>query len=256
MTDQHKTMQTLPDNSSPAKLLTAELSCFEEAARYALLQRLVPAIRHHMVGEFHSMGMIAAMMDRRLQSPEPNLVSLRENCALFSSLSRTAASSCIDLMTWITPKSTATVKFEAGVIECLGLLSTEFRFKGFVIVNEVSELHAEVSSSALRSVLTSTLIALSDLLESPADLMIRAKAMPNSVELLIDVHGAEGREKNALSAEYRILQWKEVEILAQAESVNLTFSNGCAQITFTRTDSDTPIINVSSELSSLESVSL
>ena len=55
-------------------LTTAPLSealVLEEAARYALLRRLMPAIRHHLVGEFQPIGMVAAMLERRLQAATP-----------------------------------------------------------------------------------------------------------------------------------------------------------------------------------------
>ena len=143
--------------------LDAEFSDLEEGARYALLQRLAPALQHHMMGKFQSMDMIAAMMERRLESADPDLASIREDCASLSSVSRIAVKSIMDLMTWIEPKTASTVRFDAGVEECLGLLATEFRFKGFVIVNEAREIDVKLSSRALRSVLSATLIALSDL---------------------------------------------------------------------------------------------
>ena len=45
----------------------------EEAARYVLLRRLTPAIRHHLVGEFQPIGMVAAMLVRGLLAPTQNI---------------------------------------------------------------------------------------------------------------------------------------------------------------------------------------
>ena len=131
------TLQNPAHPSLHAIALGAEFSDLEEGARYALLQRLAPALQHHMMGKFQSMDMIAAMMERRLKSADPDLAGIREDCASLGSVSRIAVKSIMDLMTWIEPKAASTLKFDTGVTECLGLLSTEFRFKGFVIVNEV-----------------------------------------------------------------------------------------------------------------------
>lgn len=227
-------MQNTAHISLYVSALNAEFSDFEKAARYALLQRLMPAIRHHMIGKFQSMGMIAALMERRLRSADPDLAGIREDCTSLGSVSHTAASSTLNLMTWIEPQSASTLKVDAGVMECLGLLSTDFRFKGFVIVNEVSGIDAELSSTALRSVLSATLMALSDLSEAPADLVIRAQALQDSIELSIDLRPTEGRAKNVRLPAYRPLRWQDVEILAIAESVTLTRGNGGAQLSFTR----------------------
>ncbi|CAN5422764.1 hypothetical protein BH10PSE16_BH10PSE16_26590 [soil metagenome] len=218
-----------------ARALGAEFSDIEEGARYALLQRLAPALQHHMMGKFQSMDMIAAMMDRRLQSATPDLASLREDCASLGSVSRTAVKSIMNMMTWIEPKTASTVKFGAGVTECLGLLSTEFRFKGFVIVNEVPEIDVELSSRALRSVLSAALIALSDLSKVPATLVLRAQAMPDRIELSIDLRPNERNARVAYATDSRTLKWRDVEILAVAESVKLTRGSTGAQLTFART---------------------
>ncbi len=222
-----------PGHTSPyASAARAELYAFEEAARYALLQRLAPALRHDMLGPLQSIGMMATMIERRLQSANPDLVSIREDCASLANSSRTAASTSSNLMSWIEPKSAATLKVDAGVRECLGLLAVHLRLKGFVIINEVSGIDAELSSRALRSVLSAALIALSDQSEPPADLVIRAQALPDRVEFSIELRPTEARMKHVRLAASRRLSWPDVEILARAESVKLALVNGGAQLTF------------------------
>jgi hypothetical protein len=142
------------------------------------------------------------------------------------------------MMTWIEPKTASTVKFDAGVIDCLGLLLTEFRLKGFVIVNEVPEIDVELSSRALRSVLSAALIALSDLSKVPATLVVRTQAMPERIELSIDLRPAERNVKNAYETDSRPLTWRDVEILAVAESVRLEHGDSGAQLTFARAATD------------------
>ena len=221
--------------------LSAEFSDLEEAARYALLQRLTPAIQHHLMGKFQSMGVLATMLERHLRSAEPDLLGMRTDCAALKSASLTAANSSSYLMTWIAPDRAATLTVDAGVTECLGLLTTEFRFKGFVILNEVSGIDVALCSTALRSVLSAALIALCDLSAAPAELVIRAQTRAQRVELSIELRPTEGRATPVRPAKYRPLSWRDVQILALAESVKLTRTSGGAQLSFAHAGEHVPV---------------
>jgi hypothetical protein len=212
-------------------LSNAEFSTLEEAARYALLQRISPALQHHLMGKFQSMSVISSMMERRILSATPDYASIRADCSSLGSVSRLTVDSILNIMSWVEPKKTATVKFGAGVGECVGLLATELRFKGFDLVNEVPDIDVELSSRALRTVLSATLIALSDLAGAPAQIVLRAKALPNRVELSISLHPRQG-SKNTYVSDYRALQRRDAEILALAESVQLTLGEDSAQLVF------------------------
>jgi len=228
-------MQNQAETPRCAKAPDTEFSEFENAARYALLQRLIPAIRHNLMSNFQSPMMMSAMLERRLKAANFDLPSIRETCASLSSITRSAAKDSSDLMTWIQPKSSDTVKFDAGVKECLGLVATELRFRGFVIVNEVSSIDVDVFSTSLRSLLCAALIALSDLSKAPANLMIRARALADCVELLIDFQPTEEENSSfTRAADSRSLSWREVDILAKAESVKLTRLNHSVQLVFPR----------------------
>lgn len=224
-----------------ASALSAEFSDFEEAARYALMQRLMPAIRHDLMGNFQAMGMLAAMLERRLKAAAPDLAGIRETCTSLANATRSTVGSSNDFLCWIEAKNASQLKFDAGLLECLGLLTTELRFQGFVIVNEVSGIEAEISGRALRSVLCAALLALGDLSESPAELIIRAQVTPDRVEVNIDLHPTEGRPASFSSPRYRRLSWRDVEVLAMAESVNLTLAEGGAQLSFPRAPVSVPI---------------
>ena len=205
----------------------------EEAARYALLRRLAPAIRHHLVGEFQPIGMIAAMMERRLQADAPNLASLRDNSSMLGDLSRTAAGKCTDLLTWIAPPKNATIRLDAGVLDCLNVLSTEFRFRGLVIVNEVGDMPALLPSAALRSVLPAALMALSDQQTGAADLILQAHKVGNDTEISIVRLAAQRPADNLPTADYRALNWGDVAALARAESVGFSHTADGARLRFT-----------------------
>ncbi len=203
-----------------------------EAARYALLRRLAPTIRHHLVGEFQPIGMIATMLDRRLQTDTPNLTHLRDNSAALGKLSRTAASTCMNLMSWLVPKNDAVTRLDSGVLDCLSLLTTESRFRGFDFINEITDIPLEVSTTALRSVLPAALLAMTDQQSGPADFVLRADQLPLGVALTIARRAAVRSADNNPSAEYRELTWQDVAALAKAESVVFSQSADTVQLTF------------------------
>jgi hypothetical protein len=210
----------------------SDTSLQAEAARYALLRRLAPAIRHHLVGELQPIGMIATLLDRHLQNDAPNLTHLRENSAALGQLSRAAASTSMNLMSWLAPKNGAVTALGSGVLDCLSLLTTEFRFRGLAIVNDVTEMPAEVSLMALRSVLPAALLALSDQQAGPADLVLTAHVVDAGVVLSIRRRAAERNAENRPSTDYRALTWNDVAALAQAESVGFTPSADAVDLRF------------------------
>lgn len=234
------TVQPLTPTPEPAGIPGAEFSEAEESARYALLQRLTPALQHHLMGNFQFMGMVAALMERRLQCADPDLASIHQDCVSLGSASQTVVSSITDLMAWIEPKSEPTLKLADGVRACLGLLTTTLRFRGFVVVNEVPEIDAALSSRALRSVLSAALIALSDLSKAPAVLTIEAQALPHGVGLSIKVRPTDGKARNINTASYRPLRWRDVEILALADSVKLTRDSTGVQMVLARVGEPVP----------------
>lgn len=125
----------------------------------------------------------------------------------------------------------------------LGSAVNRVPFQGFchVMVNEVSGIDVALSSTALRSVLSAALIALCDLSAAPAELMIRAQARPPRVELSIALRPTEGRATPVRPAKYRPLSWRDVEILALAESVKLTRTSDGVQLSFDHTGAHAPL---------------
>lgn len=209
----------------------ATLSLHEEASRYALLRRLVPTLRHHMAGEFQPIGMMAALLERRLQKASPDMASLKDNCSSIGNLSRNAAEACVNLMSWVAPRAPASVSVSEGITECINLLSTSLRFRGFALASEAPELPERVSCTAIRSVLTASLLALSDAAGQPADLTVKARIQGGQAIIELSMTPSDRPADNRPSDDYRALTWDDVAALAAAESVGL--ERGADQVTLT-----------------------
>jgi hypothetical protein len=191
-----------------------------EAARYALMRRLLPAIRHNLAGTLQPIGMMSAMLERRLKGAAPDMAQLAKNTQALSTLSREAAATSLNLMTWLAPKDNELIAVNGAIEESLDLMATELSFRGFSLDNQSTEAVAKLPKGMLRSVFTASLIALTDAFDSRLRITLAAAA-PN--ELLAG--------SNRMPT-YRALQWADVQALADAEGVQIEYALDFVQLNY------------------------
>ena len=191
-----------------------------EAARYALLRRLAPSMRHHLVVNLQPIGMIYEVLDRRLKAPQPQLAEVHESAQKINGFARAALDSCLDVITWLSPEENRFTPASEGIRECLGLLTTSLTFRGFCVRNEAPALQGQVHRAAIRSALTAALIHITDHAAAPADLVLSAQAEANSVVVTLTVRPTEGEGSLGGEVPYRQLAWEDVQAIAESESVN------------------------------------
>jgi hypothetical protein len=196
----------------------------EESARYALMRRVAPAVRHHMAGSLQPIGMVSAIMERRLQADTPDLAVLRESGKSISTLSRSAAQACMGLITWVAPKEHGVVALQTGVEECLGMLTTDLAFRGFKLINQVDASGMAVPVLAVRTVFTACLIALTDAARAPANVLVGSEVADGQARLRISLSSGKGATPAGDPRAYRKLGWDDVAALAAAEQVSVKHS--------------------------------
>ena len=214
----HETLQ-----ASMASALPAEVSAQQiEAARYAVLRRLAPCLRHHMVRPLQPIGLIYGVMHHKLSAAQPDLPSVREEAEKINEFAKAALEECMDMGTWLAPEPGVVTDVESGVRECVGLMATMLHFCGFRLVNEVEELPAQVLRDALRMVLGAALFELTDAMDEPATVTIHAQASASevSVTLQADLIGDDPLDR--YDDGYRKLVWADVQALALSEHVGLS----------------------------------
>ena len=204
-----------------------------EAARYALMRRLLPAIRHNLAGTLQPIGMMSAMLERRLKGVTPDMAQLAKNSQALTTLSREAASTSLNLMTWLAPKDNELIAVNSAVEESLGLMATELSFRGFSLDNQTPESVAKLPKGMLRSVFTASLIALTDAFEPPASVVVSVQGEGSDVRLRITLTAIA--PNNLLTGvnqmpTYRALQWADVLALADAEGVGIEQGEGFVQL--------------------------
>jgi hypothetical protein len=205
-----------PATSRPAGSAEAE------AARYALLRRLAPSMRHNLVVNLQPIGMLYEVMDRRLRASQPNLAEVHEGAHKINRYARAALNSCLDVITWLAPEEDAPIDAVEGARECLDLLSTNFAFRGFQLRNEVEPVPGRVRRAAVRNVLTGALLHLSDASAAPAQIALSAAACaPAALRFTLSLTPTAGEPGFGTMPTYRPLRWEDVQALAAAEEVQL-----------------------------------
>jgi hypothetical protein len=193
-----------------------------EAARYALLRRLAPSMRHHLVVNLQPIGMIYEVMDRRLRAPQPELREVHESAQKINGFARAALDASLNVITWIAPDDGATIPASEGVRECLSLLATSLTFRGFALRNESDGAKGEVRRSAIRTVLTAALLYTSDETAAPADIVLAAESDARALVLTLTARPNAGEQGFVPEPPYRKLDWQDVQALAASESVEVT----------------------------------
>ena len=196
-----------------------------EAARYALMRRLLPAIRHNIAGSLQPVGMMAAMLERRMQAAAPDLVQLGKSSQVLNTLSREAVATSLNLMNWLAPKDNDLVAVNAAIEESLALVATDLSFRGFTVDNQTSDMQTSLPRGIFRSVFIASLIALTDRAEGASNVVISGESAGGQTRLkvLLEPGGrAEVAEMGTPAQVYRSIGWDDVQALANAEGVFLS----------------------------------
>lgn len=216
---------TFPDTRSMPNPthFSAEVSAQQvEAARYAVLRRLAPCLRHHMVRPLQPIGLIYGVLHHKLSAEQPDLKSVRHEAEKINEFAKAALDECIDMGTWLAPEPGALIAVDSAVMNCVGLMASMLHFCGFRLVNAVEELPAQVRRDAMRMVLGAALLALTDAMDEPATLTISAETSPDHVTLALQVIQTEDGQVDSYDDGYRKLDWSDVQALAHAEQVELS----------------------------------
>lgn len=194
-----------------------------EAARYVVLRRLTPALRHHMVRPLQPIDLIHSVMSHRLCEPAPDIQALRLQVEKINSFAKSALAECLDVGTWMAPEPGKLTRLGAGVTECVGLIATMLHFCGFRLVNQAGDAPVSVDQDALRMVLIAAMFEMTDTLTVPGTLTLGASHGRGESRLLLQftpLGEGEGRVERYDDG-YRKVTWDDVQALSAAGDVRL-----------------------------------
>lgn len=203
-----------------------------EAARYALLRRLAAAMRHQMVVHLQPIGMVTELLERRLRNPSPDLGQVHESATKIHTLHKAAVQDCLDVITWLSPEAGATASIGDCVQDCVALLRSNFSFRGFVLRAEGDSLPQPVARAAGRMLLPAALLALTDPLQGPGEVVMRTSAGEDTVTLEITLQRTQGEPPLGSELSYRAITWAETIALARSEDVELSHTESGTTLVF------------------------
>ena len=189
-----------------------------ESARYALFGRILPALRHALVGELQALkfGVNLARAGAAEHAGDAWILDLAAKLEEQAGRSSARASA---LTNWYQPDIDATASAGHAIEECLALLRTEWQMRGIEVDMDVTSGESRVRSWAFRELLAAFLIALADELPGAADVKLRLRGRGNAV--LLSIRGAsvdrEGVEPRMPWP--RRLSWSDVDALARAHAI-------------------------------------
>lgn len=212
-----------------------------ESARYGVLRRLAPSLKHDMVVNLQAVAMMAEVLNARLERGSPAPSEFQASISKLNRLARDAVMNCLKVAAWIQPVEDEGIRLPQGVDECLALLASNFNFRGFGVAKEVAETDFEVSRVALRHLLTATLITLTDAAAGPCEVRVRAEVVGGMAQITVRVAPRPDVEGLPFEPSYRQLEWADVQALAEAESVELVRGPDQVQLRMPRAVATAPL---------------
>ena len=209
-----------------------------EAARYAVLRRLEPAMRHDMAGCFQPVTLLATIVEKRLLSTSPDFATLVKNNNEIRTLAITATHASLDLMGWMALDAGARVGLSQGIKGAMHLLATELSFRGFKFVNQTEGVAAEVERDHLRGVFVAALLALTDAAASPANILLTVNRDGQDMLVTISLTDATAdlgaitphEEFQIGLAAYRKIDWDDVQAIADVDGLSVTREVGSVML--------------------------
>jgi hypothetical protein len=205
-----------------------------ESARYALIRRLAPLLRHEAVAPLQPIAMTAGALERRLRDPSPPLTQVRETAARLAGYARAGIESCLNLLEWVAPAAPAGVSLQQAVHDTLALLQGSLALRGVTLHDQVPGDLECPDGARLRYLLPACLLWLIDSAGSPAEVTLCAHAAGDRLQLVLDLQPSEGVPGLEDAPAYRPLREEQVRALARDEGVELTREGDTLTLSLTR----------------------
>ncbi len=215
-----------------------------EAARYAVLRRVGPALRHDLVVNLQAVAMLADVVTARLERGLPPLADLQHHLARIQHGTREAVANSLRVASWLAPPEDDRVDLGAGIHECLALVRRGLEYRGFPVRADLPAPGFEVSSAALRPLLLSALIHLSDEARAPGELTVSARTSATQATLTLARLPAGTQaafDPEAADIPYRPIVAGDVQALAAAGAADLQWQPGRLDIRLPRLVPTTPL---------------
>ena len=198
--------------SAPVQAIDTQV----EAARYVLFGRILPALRHALVGELQALRFGVSIVRASTVPADIATAIDRLGDQAGKAIARADA-----ITRWFQPDEQVSIAVDQAIGECLELVHTECQMRGILLAHDVGAGTSQVRSRPFCELLLACLLALGDDLPGAADVTLRTRQRASALWLTIrgDPADREGEEPRA--ALPRRVRWEDVDALARAHSIVL-----------------------------------
>ena len=204
-----------------------------EAARYAVLRRVFPVLRHDVAGSLQPVHMLLMVLQRRVQKTDPDLAAITKGVLSLGALTVQAAADCMNALGWVDSSQDPHVGLRHSVDEAAKLLALELSVNPLALVNGVEDDSITAPQSFFRSVFMGALLAFCDQHVASATLLVTfQKAAANSphagqlqLRMLPSDAGNSPPSPNEVR-EPRMIGWPDVQAMARSCGVRMARGDG------------------------------
>ena len=215
-----------------------------EAARYAVLRRIGPALKHDLVVELQALAMMSEVIGARLDRGMPPLADLQHHLSRLQRGTREAVARALSVATWLSPPEDDRINLREGILECIALTRSALEFRGFRVRDDLPPTPIEVSHTSLRYLVLAAIIRLTDEATTPGELLVRSEVTPDLATLVLQMSPSAASDTTAAlpqEAPYRRIEAREVQALAAAARVGLGHEPGRMTMQLDRLVPTTPL---------------
>lgn len=199
-----------------------------DAARYAVLCRIMPVLRHDVAGSMQPVRVLLMVLERRLQIADPDLEAIAKNVTSVSTLTKQATVDMMSALGWMASGEDVCVSLRSSVDEAGKLLELELSTNAIALVNGITDDSAVASQSFLRGVFIGALLAFCDqrvsggTLQVTFDVATRDSQQPDQLQLRM-LRDDSGKSPAPLEdgRKYRTIGWSDVQAMAQSCGVQM-----------------------------------
>ena len=144
------------------------------AIRFALLRRLAPGMRHRLMGELQALQFSAELAGRLLDAAGDR-AKLEATVRQLGSRTQSAVATATALIEWLRDDDRATTNLEDALPQCLRVAGDDWNLRGIEGTVDARTEGAHVQRSALRELVVTSLLALTDARAGALDVRVAAE---------------------------------------------------------------------------------
>jgi len=188
------------------------------AIRFALLRRLAPGIRHRLMGELQALQFSAELAGRLLDAGGDR-TKLEVAVRQWGPRTQSAVAAAATLVEWLRDDDRATTNLEDALSPCLRVAGDDWNLRGIEGTVEARTDGAHVPRTALRELVVTSLLALTD--ARPGALDVRIAAERDGDEVVVTLEAKTATRESPLPELVRTgkIGCDDVSVLAAAHGV-------------------------------------